>query len=254
MLQASLEHRGEHHVEGNEASHRVVLMVLSRLMRDLQNGSFITLDLGINVLERHEGVKYVHDQLELIGNEGIVINEFLLVGVFAVAGRQVELGIKCRCLLVIELAQFNDGIFILVKDTLLGNVFRIRALQSDTGLETPQNLAVVIAGLSDMGGTQDFCEILLGCAAYPSFLPAVTGECGHDLLELEEKLLIAADELANLIDEEKDPVVLSLPGQVGLEFETKCLGSRVDRIISNLLTDYIRGEGSETGGDFENAV
>ena len=218
MLQASLEHRGEHHVEGNEASHRVVLMVLSRFMSDLQNGAFITLDLGINVLERHEGVKYVHDQLELIGNEGIVINEFLLVGVFAVAGRQVELGIKCRCLLVIELAQFNDGIFILVKDTLLGNVFRIRALQGDTGLEAAEDLAIVITGLSDMSCAEYLGEILLGCATNPCFLPAVTSESGHDLLELEEKLLIAADELANLIDEEKDSVVLSLSGQVGLEF------------------------------------
>ena len=56
-------------------------------MGNLQDGTLVTLHLRINVLERHEGVKDIHDQLELIGNEGIVIDEFLLVGIFAIAGR-----------------------------------------------------------------------------------------------------------------------------------------------------------------------
>ena len=188
VFQAGLEHRGEHHVEGNKASNRVVSVVLGCLMRDFQNRTFITLDFRIHVLQSHEGIEHVHNQLELIRNEWIVVDKVLLVSVLAITGRKIELGIKGRRFLVIEFSKLNDGIRILVQDTLLRDILGICSLKCDTGFESAENLSVVVACFSNVGGAEDFCQILLCRTTYPGLLGAVSGEGGNNLLELEEKL------------------------------------------------------------------
>ena len=65
-----------------------------------------------------------------------------------------------------------------------------------------------------MSRTKDFREVLLGGATYPGFLAAVAGQCCDNLLELQEQLGITADELAYLIDEEEDAIILAFAGQV----------------------------------------
>ena len=145
------------HVEENEASNWVVSVVLGCLMRDFQNGTFITFDFRIHVLQSHEGIEHVHNQLELIRNERIVVDEVLLVSVLAITGRKIELGIKGRRLLVIEFSELDDGIRILVQDTLLRDVLGICSLKGNTGFESAKNLSVVVACFSNVGSAKDFC-------------------------------------------------------------------------------------------------
>ena len=62
-----------------------------------------------------------------------------------------------------------------------------------------------------MAAVEHLRQVLLGGAADPDLLGAVLGQRGDDLLQLEEQLLAGADELADLVDEEQQAVVVALP-------------------------------------------
>ena len=254
MLEPCLEHGRVHLVEGDEGPHGVVPVVLGRLVGDLQDGPFVALDLGVDVLQLHERVEHVHDELELIRHERVVVDEVLPVGVLAEAGREVELGVQGILLLVEEFPELHDSVLVLVEDTLLGDVLGVGALEGDTGLEAAEDLPVLVGSVVDVATVKHLRQVLLCGAADPDLLGTVLGQRGDDLLQLEEQLLAGADELADLVDEEQQAVVVSLPGNIRLQFKAELLRGGVDCVLGDLVPDDVDGQGRDLRRLLEDVV
>ena len=242
ILETGLEHGTKELVKRNELADLFLLGFLCGLVGNLEHGALVTLDFSVNVLELNESIEHLHDQRELIRNEGIVVDELLFVRVALVSSRQLELGGNGVFLILVKLSKSHDCIFILVQDTLLGDLFCIGSLKGDLLLETAHNLAVFVSGLENLMSGKQLGQILLGSTSYPNAAVRGLAETGDNLLQLEQKLLPVADELANLIHEEEEAVVVALVRKVVTNLGAERLRSQSDSIALDVLIDGIIGK------------
>ena len=105
-----------------------------------------------------------------------------------------------------------------------------------------------------MAGVEDLGQVLLRGAADPHPLLRVLRQLRDDLLQLKEQLLAGADELADLVDEEQQPVVVALGCHVRLQFKAQLLGSGIYAGLGNLVTDDVDGKGRDLVGLLEDVV
>ena len=123
-------------------------------MRNLEHRAFVALHLRIDIRQGDESIKDIHYELELVRDKRIVVDEILLVSILAVSCRQVELRFYGVLLLVVELAEDRLRISILVEDTFLCDVFGVGSLKGDAGLETTENLAVLVGCIGDSASVE----------------------------------------------------------------------------------------------------
>ena len=152
----------------------------------------------------------MHNEFELVGYEGIVGNELFFVGEFPVSGRQLELVVDGTLLLLIEFPQLNLGTAGLVKDTFLGDVFRLGTFEGNLDLETTHNLTVILTGLGYLTIVEQFGEVLLGSATKPHTVVTHFVQSGDDFLKLQQQPTTSVDKLTYLINQEEKVKLLEV--------------------------------------------
>jgi len=79
----------------------LVLVILRRLMSDFQNGTFISFDFRIDIGQGNKCIEHIHNQLELIRYERIVVYEIFFCRILAIAGGKIKLRLDSGSLSVI---------------------------------------------------------------------------------------------------------------------------------------------------------
>ena len=170
MLHGPLEHGTKEAVERDKLPNFHISGFLSYGEGDVDERTFISLYLLVDIVHVDKRVEHLHDELELIGHKRIASNEIFLACICFVLTGQYELGIEFRLVLVEHITKRNLDITFLFKNTLLGDILRRCALQRCTHLETSENLANLIfriAGIATHIGHHLF-QGLLCCTRNPT--------------------------------------------------------------------------------------
>ena len=243
MLHGPLEHGTKEAVERDKLPNFHISGFLSYGEGDVDERTFISLHLLIDIVHVDKRVEHLHDELELIGHKRIASNEIFLACICFVLTGQYELGIEFRLVLVEHIAKRNLDITFLFKNTLLGDILRRCALQRCTHLETSKNLANLvfwIAGIATHIAYHLF-QGLLRRTSYPAARLTNFIETLHQRLKLKQKVTVLANELAHLIDEEQDAeVTIMLILYKLLHFCSKCFYRNIHFVVENTGTYDIR--------------
>ena len=113
-------------------------------MNYLDDASLVTFYLLGYIAEVEERVEYLHNQLELIRHERVVIYKIILCFVATIGCRQFELKVETCLIFIVEGSQLWLHFLFLVENTLLGNYLRLCTFQGNLHFEASLDLAFLI--------------------------------------------------------------------------------------------------------------
>ena len=232
---------GEHLVEGRQRADLDVADLFRDLLDHAQHGPFP--DGTVAALE-HVVVRDPLDrgleQGELVGDERVGAHEVRPVGVVAVrlgAVDEVEQGLEVRGLGVVDPLQFRLTGGVLLQQAFADDLFHVGAGELHLGGEPGLDLGEVVALL--LGAVpHDLVHVLLGGDEHPRPSLALRVQGLGDRLQVEHQFGVRADELADLVDEEVQPVGGFLPVQPGLDLLSEVLDGH--RVLGAVFGEDVR--------------
>ena len=212
-------------------------------MDHLDDASLVTLYFLGNIAEVEERVEYLHNQLELIRHERVVVHEIILCFVAAIGCRQFELKVEASLIFVVECRKLWLYFLFLIENTLLGNHLWLCTFQGNLHFEASLDLAFLILLFCNVAIVHNLGKVLLGSTSHPYLVVASLREFGDNLLEVEIAVTFLVDELAHLIGKENQTVVITLVLQIGSQFHTEAVDAHIGVTLDDALTDAIYREG-----------
>ena len=221
----------------------------------LDDASLVTLYLLGYIAEVEERVEYLHNQLELIRHERVVVHEIILCFVATIGCRQLELKVETCLIFVVECHKLWFYFLFLVENTLLGNHLWLCAFQGNLHFEASLDLAFLILLFCNMTVVHNLRKVLLSSTSHPYLVVASFREFGDNLLEVEITVTFLVDELTHLIGKENQTVVIALVLQVGSQFHTEAVDAHIGVSLDDALTDAIYREGrGKLFGNIQNPI
>ena len=215
----------------------------------LDDASLVTLYFLGNIAEVEERVENLHNQLELIRHERVVVHEIILCFVATIGCRQLELKVETCLIFVVECHKLWFYFLFLVENTLLGNHLWLCAFQGNLHFEASLDLAFLILLFCNVAIVHNLRKVLLGGTSHPYLVVASLREFGDNLLEVEITVTLLVDELAHLIGKEDKTIVIALIFQIGSQFHTEAVDAHIGVSLDDALTDaiYRKGRGKLFG-------
>ncbi len=241
-LQAFLEHVVIEFVEGDELAQFGFRICLGSGVNHLDDASLVSLYLLRHIAEGEERVEHLHNQLELIRHERIVVHEILLRVVATIRCWQLELQVETSLILVVKRGEFRLHLLFFVENTFLRDDLRLCAFKGHLHLETPLDLAFLVFLLGNITVVHNLGEVLLGGASHPYLIIASLREFGDNLLQVEITVALLVDKLTHLVGKENQAIVIALIFQVGSQFHTEAVDAHVGVALDDALTDTVYGE------------
>ena len=143
-LQSFFEHIIIEFVKRDELAQLSLSIVLGSRVDNLDDASFVTFYLLGNIAEVEERVEYLHNQLELIRYEWVVVYKIVLRFVATIGCGQFELKVETCLIFIVECSELRFHFLFLVENTLLGDYLRLCAFEGNLHFEASLNFAFLI--------------------------------------------------------------------------------------------------------------